>query len=302
MMSASRARDALLAALIDDGRASVEALGRATGLSASRVRQVLGELDENHVSVRGIIHPSVFGQRALAHLQVMPAGSATAVLHQLAANPAIPYVTRVSGEFGVSAEVRVRDRTQLSTIIDGVRDLASVARVDVDEYLDVVKDAMVRLRPVEDAQLDAVDRILLARLQANGRESYASLARHVSLTTASARARVLRLLEAGVVRIGVRQRSRHDSLQVGFRVVSTRRDEVTEALLPRPAVEYLAASVGRSSFVGTLRVPTLEAAAAELDAIESIDGVTQTHSWMHLAVVKEQYDTQVIPEGNEIGR
>lgn len=298
-MPSSRARDALLSALIDDGRASVEALARVTGLSSTRVRQLLAELDGDHVQVRGIIHPAVFGQHALAHLQVTTRGPQAPLVDALVANPAVPYVTLVAADFGVAAEVRVGTRSDLVNALDEIRALPSVAHVEVDEYSDVVKDALVRLSPVGDTALDSIDRRLLARLQDDGRESYASLARRVSLTTASVRARVLRLIETGVVRIGVRQRARTDSMQVGFRVAGRGQADVAEALLARPAIEYLAASVGRSSFLGTLRVPSPGEAAVELEAVRRIDQVVEVQSWMHLTVVKERYETQSPSERDE---
>lgn len=295
-MSASPERDALLSALIDDGRASVEALARTTGLSAGHTRQLLAALAADHIEVRGIIHPSVFGQHAIAHLLITTAGAVVDMVAALVDDPAIPYVTRVAGDAAVAAEVRVADRAALAERLRRIRALPSVATVEVDEYLDVVKDAMVRLQPLGDVHLDAVDRVLLRELQADGRASYASLARAVDLTTASARARVLRLIDAGVVRIGVRQQARQDSLQIGFRVVADDDGALESALVARVGVEYLAASVGRSSFVGTIRVAGLAAAVAEIDALHALPGVRALTTWVHLAVVKEIYDTQDIPD------
>lgn len=295
-MSASPAREALLSALIDDGRASVEALARTTGLSVGHTRQLLTALAADHIEVRGIIHPSVFGQHAIAHLLLTPTGAVQDVVDALVDDPRIPYVTRIAGDAAVSAEVRVADRTALARSIHRIRSLSAVATVEVDEYLDVVKDALVPLTPLGDVHLDALDRVLLRELQADGRASYASLARAVELTTASARARVLRLIDAGVVQIGVRQQARHDSLQIGFRIVADGTGALADELIARSAVEYLATSVGRSSFVGTLRVSGLEAAAVEIDALHRIAGVGQVTTWVHLGIVKEIYDTQDIPE------
>ncbi|WP_159500512.1 Lrp/AsnC family transcriptional regulator [Microbacterium sp. 18062] len=294
-MSASRARDALLSALAEDGRASVEALGRATGLSGAHTRQLLAQLADENIEVRGIVHPSVFGQHAFAHLLLASHGSPAALADALGRRPEIPYVTRVAGELPVAAEVRVADRPALAELLDTIRRLPEVRRVEVDEYLDIVKDAMVALHPLADVAVDGIDRVLLRRLQADGRESYASLARAVGLTTAAARARVLRLIDSGVVQIGIRQQARQDSLQIGFRLTAKGIVETRTALSRRPAIEYLATTIGRSGFVGTIRVPSLEEAETELDAMHSLDGVTELASWAHLAVTKELYDPQEIP-------
>lgn len=295
-MTPSPARRALLAALIADGRASVEALARATGQTVSQTRTLLAALVEDHIEVRGIIHPSVFGQHAIAHLLVTVGGSTQSVIDALVDDSGVPYITRVAGEATIAAEIRVADRAALATSIQRIRGLAGVVSVDVDEYLDVVKDAMVTLHPLGDVHLDGIDRVLLHELQLDGRSSYASLARAVELTTASARARVLRLIESGVVQIGVRQQARHDSLQIGFRIVATGDENLEAALRARTAVEYLATSVGRSSYVGTVRVSTLHDAAAELDALTDLVGVGAISTWVHLSVVKERYDSLDIPE------
>ncbi len=292
----SPARAALMSALIDDGRASVEALARATGLSVTHTRQLLASLSADHIEVRGIVHPSVFGQHAMAHLLITPARGVEAAVDALVADPAIPYITRVAGDAAIAAEVRVADRAALARHIHAVRALPEIARVDVDEYLDIVKDASTPVHPLGDLQLDRIDRVVLYELQIDGRASYASLARVVDLTTASARARVLRLIESGVVHIGVRQRARDDALQIGFRLVSTGSVGVEHTLIADPAVEYLATSVGRSSFVGTLRVDSAAAAARQIDTLHRLDGVERVWTWMHLTVIKEMYAAQDIPE------
>ncbi|MFT4214346.1 MAG: Lrp/AsnC family transcriptional regulator [Microbacterium sp.] len=288
-MAPAGAKGALLAALAADGRASVEALARAASLSPAQVRQQLAELAGEGIDIRGIVHPSFFGHTALAHLLIEVSGSVDAVAGQLASLPEIPYLTRITGGRHVLAgELRVADRGALAAALVRLRAIDGVESIELDEYLDIVKDAMIELAPASDVTLDDIDRSLLRDLQEDGRVSFAELARRVGLSTASARARVLRLLDAGVVRIGLRQRTRPDAVQLGFHLVGDG-DEVGRALQSRTAVSYLATSLGRSTHVGTLHVSSLASAAAELDAVQAIPGVRALHTWTHLQVIKEHY-------------
>src|SRR4051794_23735986 len=71
--------DAFDLALIDevmrDGRATYEALARAIGLSRPATRARMRRLLESNVlQVVGVVHPSVFGLRAYAHLAVTVEG------------------------------------------------------------------------------------------------------------------------------------------------------------------------------------------------------------------------------------
>lgn len=294
-ISDSHPRELLLSVLAQDGRASVEALARSTGLSTGQIRQLLRELTSDGVEVRGIMHPSVFGQHALAHVLISPTLSVRATIDVLVAMPEIPYVTQVAGEFSIAAEIRVADRAALGRMIERITALPEVRQLYFDEYFDIVKDAIVRVRRRGEIMLDATDRVLLRELQLDGRAPFAALARRVNLSTASARARVLRLLDSGVINIGIRTRSQRGSLQIGFRLFGTPSDTVADALLTRGSVEYLATSMGRSNFIGTIRVPTLAVAAAELAAIQVIPGVSDLSSWVHLEIVKEHYEFKDLP-------
>ena len=290
-MAESHPRERLLTALSQNGRASLEALARSTDLPTAVVRQCLRELADTGVQIRGIVHPSVFGQHALAHVLIDPTRSAAATIDVLMEMPEIPYITRVAGEFSIAAEVRVADRAALARMIETITAMPEVRRLHFDEYGDIVKDAMVRMHGTGKLSLSPTDRILLRELQRDGRAPYAALAREVDLTTAAARARVLRLIESGVIHIGIRTKSGDGMVQVGFGLFGTPSNRVVEALLPRASIEYLATSIGRSNVIGTIRASSLGAVSQELDAIQAVPGVSNVSSWTHLEIAKEHYET-----------
>ena len=64
-----------------------------------------------------------------------------------------------------------------------------------------------------EARLDDVSKAIIEHLQEDGRQSYATIAKHVGLSEAAVRQRVQRLLDSGVMQIVAVT----DPLQVGFR-------------------------------------------------------------------------------------
>ena len=283
-------------ALRRDPRASTESLAREAGTTAAHVRRVLTGLVAAGMEVRGIVHPSVFGHGALAHLRIQVSGPSAPIADTIAARTDIPYLTRTSGRFALSAELRTGDRTALRTALADIRSIPGVTRLVVDEYLDLVKDAGVRPRPLGSESVDDIDLVILRELQADGRASFASLARAVSLTTTAARARVLRLLDAGIVTIGIRTRTRGTRVQHGFRARTDGSDATLEALQGSGDVVYLAAAIGDADIVGTLESDGLGASAETVERLRSTPGVLEVETWTHLDFVKERYAEAPAPD------
>lgn len=290
-MAPADPRAAVVGALAAEPRASVESLARTTGLGSATVRHVLAELPRQGITVQGIVHPAVFGLHAYAHVLVRPSGSITAALGALEARADVPFTTRTAGRGAIAAELRVRDRRTLAERVAELRALPAVADVVVDEYVDIVKDAMVVLRPLGALSLDDVDLALLGELQHDGRRPYAALAKEVALSTAATRARVLRLVETGAVHVGLRRRPGPDVVQVGFRLSSTGAPGAArQAVCALPEVSYLATALGDAELVGTLTCSTLRGAGEALDRLARVAGVAALETWTHLEVTKERYD------------
>ncbi len=66
---------------------------------------------------------------------------------------------------------------------------------------------------VKVVELDSISRKIIEQLQADGRRSYATIAKAVGLSEAAVRQRVAKLTEAGVIQIVAVS----DPLQVGFK-------------------------------------------------------------------------------------
>ncbi|BBH68379.1 AsnC family transcriptional regulator [Actinoplanes sp. OR16] len=290
-MTNDEVKEAVATALADDGRMSVEALSRLLGLTSAVVRKAMTALHSEGIAVRAVVHPAVLGLPECAHLRLRVDGPLGHVLDALCARPEVPFVSHVAGGHTLSAEIRVADRPTLATVVAAIAALPGVAGVDLDEYLDIVRDASLDLlRPDAPQPLDDIDRTLVTELQADGRRSFAAMGEQVGLTTASTRSRVLRLIEMGALRIGVRRQPGPGTVQVGYRLSAPGTRAATLAVLRElPDMSYLALTTGSADFVGTLTCASPGDASRALTALRAVPGVRALQSWTHLDVVKETY-------------
>ncbi len=111
------------------------------------------------------------------------------------------FLSLTSGAYGLIAEVRVASLHEIDRVVDELRALDGVIGVDTLSYVEVLRDVIGPVGQVR-VEVDAVDLALLRALQDDGRASYVELAAAVGLSPAGARRRVVRLVEAQVVRIG----------------------------------------------------------------------------------------------------
>jgi len=149
-------------------------------------------------------------------------------------------------------------------------------------------------RSVTGATLDDVSKAIIARLQTDGRAAYSAIARDIGLSEAAVRQRVQRLLDSEVLQIVAVT----DPAQVGFDRqamigISVRGDltPVQEALSKLPEVAYVVLTAGRFDLL-------VEVVCADDDhlldlltaQIRTIDGVTETETFVYLKLAKQRYD------------
>jgi len=294
---------ALLEELKRDGRASYERLGGYVGLSRTAARARLQKLIEaGTVRIEAIAHPAVDGYGTFAHLSVTTDGVPERdVALQIAAFDNAPFVSVVAGRFSLIAELRTRDLGELDRAVARVRDLPGVSALDTVIYTDVVKDSHLPLgRPdgFKPFELDEIDRKLLTLLQADPRMPYADLAEHVGLSRAATRARVLRLLDDGVVVVkGLINPTVAGITQMcGFQVHLNSNGEKTAATIAAmESVDFLARTLGRCDIIGTMIARSRSEVSATLNRIRSLDDVRAVEAWWHLELIKERYAPVVRP-------
>jgi DNA-binding Lrp family transcriptional regulator len=148
--------------------------------------------------------------------------------------------------------------------------------------------------PVGDVRTDVddIDLALLRALQEDGRASYVDLAAVVGLSPAGARRRVVRLVDARVVRIGavVRHSGRDRQSALGFGIrLDGDHHEVVERLAAMPSAIFVARTFGRFDVLVTIRAFSTAHLVELLDTVRALPGVRELESWAHLEVVKESY-------------
>jgi DNA-binding Lrp family transcriptional regulator len=287
-----RLDERLIHVLQHDGRAPMEAVATALGLSRAAARFRYERLvARGALHVVGVVDPAAQGLHAFAHLSVFVTGSARNVARAIAELPTAPLVSIVAGRASLIAEVRAPDMAALHHLIRGVKTLEGVHHVEAATYTQRIKDRLSPSPSSHTQRIDDLDRAILDILQEDGRISFAQLGRVVSCSPSATRARVQRLLASGVARITAIATPGEAGLtqMCGLGLRLSRSDEVISALAALSSVNYLALTVGRWDAVATLLVASPAAVVSETDRIRVLPGVDSIEAWTHLEVVKEDY-------------
>ncbi|AIJ23836.1 Lrp/AsnC family transcriptional regulator [Amycolatopsis methanolica] len=290
----------LVRALHEDGRASYETLARLVGLARSttkaRVQRLLGE---GGLRLVGAIHPAVFGLHQLGHVTIETDGPAGPVARQVAELDEVSFVTTTAGRFAVTAELRTADLESFARGLARVQAVPGVRALQTMTYLRIWKDPYFPPGPLESPgplahiELDAHDHALLAHLRADGRASFAELASVSGLSAGAARARVLRLLESGVVHVGalVRMTPLSRGHTMGFALdVNGDTEPVARKIAALDEIDCLATGIGWCSGIGTIRAGSLDDVLVTLERVRGLPGVRTVEAWTHLRAIKEEND------------
>ena len=289
----------LLAELQRDGRASFETLARRVQLSRTAARaRTLRILSTDSVRVVGIVHPGVFGLSVFAHLSVLVDGPARPVAERIAALSQAPFVSLVAGAHSVIAEVRVRDFPALTEVVTSIRGTPDVRAIRTATYTSVVKDPYFPPGMLYPITLDETDRALLAELQRDGRMPYTDLAHVAALSVAPTRARVRRMIQAGVVHIGalVQPVALGLGQMCGVALTLDDEEDALAAVAELPAVHLLASCVGHCDAIGTLQAASPADLLAALEQVRGMPGVCSVEGWAHLDLIKEEYGPSPLEE------
>ena len=284
--------EAIVELLEADGRLTHREIARAIGLSrstaATRVQRLLSS---GQVVIRGAVHPAVLGRGALAHVSVSVHGPAAPVAAELARRDDVPFLSLTGGPHALVAEIRSASAGDVDAAVSELRSLPGVSGVDTLIYVEVMRDVISPVGTVR-TEVDDTDRALLAALQDDGRASYVDLAAKVGLSAAGARRRVVRLLDARVVRVGAVVRhsgqDRQSALGFGIRLAGGH-ENVVAALASMPSVIFVARTLGRFDLLATMRAFSAAQLVGMLDVVRALPDVRGLESWTHLDVVKESY-------------
>lgn len=284
-----------------DGRITQQELSRRLDTSRPVVSRRLQKILQSRViRVVGVVHPLVWGLRTMGHVGINVRGDIDSVVRVLAADPRIPFISLTSGLHTLVCEVRTSDLDNLQQCLDRIRGLHGVESTRTNLYTRVLRDV---LRPQHhpDVRTDATDRALISGLQRDGRASYQELAELADISPSAARTRVRRLLDTGVVTIGVITRpvSRAPgptSLGVALSVRGTA-DRTTQAVAELADVDFMAATLGNHDLICTVKGTDLMATVATVQQIRALPSVTASMTWGHLHILKEEYTYVGSPPG-----
>ena len=133
----------LLEHLAADGRATFTDMAQTAGMSQAAARdRVLGLLAAGAVTVQTIVSSGVRGVKGYAGLLVEVDGPARPAAVRIAERPDVALVATVLGRYDFVVEVGYRDETHLAELLDHVRAVENVRRVDAFVYLIEVKESM----------------------------------------------------------------------------------------------------------------------------------------------------------------
>ncbi|MFI6390164.1 Lrp/AsnC family transcriptional regulator [Nonomuraea sp. NPDC050540] len=299
----------LIKLLVADGRAAYADLGARVELSGDAVRERLKRLiSEDVIKVVGSVSAPTLGLGSFALVGITANGPVQPIARALTELPATDLVVQTAGMFDIIAELVGRDDREILQVLDeSVRTIPEVGRCLVMQYLSVEKYAAGGPRqillgggrhvgspkPEVREDLDDADRALAAVLQQDGRASYRQLAEQSGVPYASARRRVVRLLERGVVRIVTvtNQILFSHRVQAGIGVrVHGPIPEAVRQLKELPEVEVVVATTGPYD----LLIEASCASRADLydltgTKLRSVPGVMSTETFNYINIHKLPY-------------
>ncbi|WP_456284932.1 Lrp/AsnC family transcriptional regulator [Microbacterium sp. JZ101] len=288
----------LVRALQEDGRASIHSLALRLGQSRAAISTRLrAMLADGTVRVVAAVDPAFLGQHVLAHVSVRADGSVQPIAEHLRGLPETVLVSAVGGSHDLVTEVRVGSMATLHELLARIRGLSGVVDISTLIYSTVVKGFFVSDYQ-GDLVIDDIDMSLIEMLQRDGRMSYRALGEAVRLSPSAVTTRVQRLIAGGVIKISaVEARGlAHRQLSMGVGLnLSGEDDAVIDALREWRGVDFAARTLGRFDAVATLVEPTAGALYASLERLRTLPGVARMESWLHLAVLKEDYARTLRP-------
>jgi len=146
---------------------------------------------------------------------------------------------------------------------------------------------------VKTIKLDSISRKIIEQLQADGRRSYATIAKAVGLSEAAVRQRVARLTESGIIQIVAVS----DPMQVGFKrsaQIGIKAEGDLEALAEKISkfaeAAYVVICAGSFDLMVEVVCEDDEHLLEFLNKkIRSIPGVVGTETFMYLKIHKQTY-------------
>jgi DNA-binding Lrp family transcriptional regulator len=286
----------LVRTLHADPRASVSALAKAVNESRSLVSVRLRNLiASGAIRIVGVVNPGFMGQHLIAQVSISTRGSVADVARLAVERDEIVFASAILGVHDFVVEARVATQEDLHSLLTRFRDEPSVTDLSTVMDARVIRGSIAH-DTFEPIDIDAVDLALIKLLQDDGRATYQALATGVGLSPSAVRARLQRLLDSRLVKVGVIEaRGLHGakmSMGVGF-TLGADGGVVSRFLRDADFVEFAAETLGAYDAIATIAADAPGQLFEHLEVLRQLPGVNHTTSWVHLRTVKEDYRRRV---------
>jgi DNA-binding Lrp family transcriptional regulator len=288
---------ALIDALHDNGRLPMSELARRLGVPRRRVQERMHDLlDSGTMRIVANVHPSLLGIHTFCDVLIWVDGASAPVLDALRGFRETTLISAVAGHCDVVVEVGAEDRNHLDDILARIRAIPGVRETANSLLVQIFRSRFetgTELTETTFQTPDEFDTRIIALLREDGRMPYRVLGREVGLSIGAVRARLARLMESGMLRIACElnrpDAARRMKLGAGIRLRG-KNDQLIDALLAMPAVEFGALAVGHFDLFVAISGSSLRALHGVMDEIRALEGVSCVTSWVHLDVVRESYE------------
>ncbi|MCW2288636.1 Lrp/AsnC family transcriptional regulator [Leucobacter luti] len=288
----------LIRALQLDGRAQFSALAAQLGVHRTVVAQRVHELlSTEEIRILAAVHPRAVGLPVQVNLQFRISGPTSPVFERLLEFTNVVFLSEISGQSQGVVEVWAASLDEMGRSVRAIQAIPGVGEVQFTIYDRVLR----RLRLGEDPDptelaFDSFDIELMGELQTDGRLTFGELARRTGRSASACRARVLRLLESGVMRIGAvrSRRNATTSVLAGVGIMlsgdADGLDSAEELLLTIPTIEFGARTLGRYGLIATIAARSIADYTEIVRTIREHPSVSRVETWVHAYVWLERYE------------
>ncbi|MGH8867458.1 MAG: Lrp/AsnC family transcriptional regulator [Actinomycetes bacterium] len=309
----------IVAALQMDGRASWTAIAEQVGTSvptvARRAQQLMAE-DIVRVAVVPDINHAGPADLFILSITCDP-GMASEVAEKLGAREDIRFLALVTGGADIVAELNTRKSESLQArLIDEVQAIDGVRRCETDLVFHQYKVAHDWSRqlltgedyvaptddphPCDPRHFDETDRAMLALMQDDGRAGFRSVAELLGINESTVRRRFETLLARGcitvVTLVPAAALGFESELLFVITVAPNRLDAVARRLVTYRGVRYVAATLGSSSLMCEVILPTTRDLFGFVTTVlAELDGVQGWTAGMELMTYKRGF-VRTVPE------
>ena len=182
-------------------------------------------------------------------------GKLESVVNELAKQPAVNMVSKITGRFDILAFMRFRSNDEFSEFLEGkLANINGILNSETLVCLRVMKGQYTLLNP---AMIESNDKQLISLLQKDGRQKTEVLARQLKVSPSTVQRRIRKLVQDGTIRIAaIVDPSRvglSSAAAVRIHVAQGKLVSVMTELARESAVRFVSSTTGRFDMLAFMR-------------------------------------------------